>query len=79
MFKQNFLLEFILHAHNTSEPEIRNSLREFAENIEIEPLNSDAKGEGRDFKINMKAEDPTVIFDICAQFGRIRSAKITEG
>ena len=26
----------------------------------------------------MKAQDPTVIFDICAQFGRIRSVKVQE-
>jgi hypothetical protein len=41
------------------------------------PPNSE-KGRGKDFKIRISTEDPTIIFDTCAQFGRLRSIKIDE-
>lgn len=72
-----FFLEFIITTYNASKDSIKNSLREFAEGLEIHDcLDSDASG--RDFKINLNTEDPTVIFDICSQFGRIKSVKVNE-
>ena len=78
MFEKNFHLEFVLHAHDTSAQALKNSLTEFARDIEIADLSFDAADLGKDFSISMKAEEPTIIFDICAQFGRIRSVKIGE-
>ena len=65
-------LDFILNAKRTSSDEIRKHLIEFADNIEVSTLADD------EFKIILQAEDPTIIFDTCAQFGRIRSVKVNE-
>ena len=78
MFENNFYLEFILHAHNTSMQDISNSLIEFAQDIQICDMSPDASGAGKDFKLSLKAQDPTMIFDLCGQFGRIRSIKVEE-
>jgi len=78
MLENNFRLEFILHVHDTSMQDIRNSLIEFAQDIQICDMGSDAAGAGKDFKLNLKAQDPTMIFDLCGQFGRIRSVKVEE-
>ena len=78
MIEQNFRLEFILHAHNTSAEALKNSLREFAQELEIADLAPEILDRGKDFKVMMKAQEPTMIFDICAQFGRIRSVKVEE-
>lgn len=72
-----YSLEFILHTHKTSKEAVRSSLSEFAENIEIvDCLDPDIRG--KHFKINISTQDPTVIFDICSQFGRIKSIKVDE-
>ena len=66
-----YKLEFILNTFNTDKEEVKNSLLPFGENLEI------SEG-GAELKINMLTDDPTMIFDICSQFGRIKSAKIDE-
>jgi dihydroxyacetone kinase-like predicted kinase len=70
-----YLLEFIITTYNISEEAIKNSLTEFGESLEIHNCQP-SQGKGRDFKIHINTEDPTVIFDICSQFGRIKSIKI---
>jgi len=74
---QKYALEFILHIQNASEKMIKNSLSEFGEAIEICAC-QDANQKGKDLKININTEDPTMIFDICSQFGRIKSVKVNE-
>ena len=71
-----YLLEFILHAHNSSAEKIKVSLAEFADHLEVR-LADELKG-GNDFKISLKSQDPTLVFDICSQLGRIKSVKINE-
>ena len=84
---QKYNLEFILHTQNSSLEVVKNSLSEFGDSLEVSEflpphqcigggglLEDNAKG--RDFKINMNTEDPTAIFDICGQIGRIRSVKV---
>ena len=74
---QKFIMEFILHAHVSSQKAIKSSLSEFAEKVEVgEPVNP--AGISSDFKVNIVTEDPTLIFDTCSHFGRIKSAKINE-
>ena len=74
---QKFVMEFILHAHVSSQAAIKSSLSEFAEKVEVgEPANPG--GTSSDFQVNIITEDPTLIFDTCSQFGRIKSAKINE-
>jgi len=74
---QKFSLEFILHAQGTTEQAIQSSLSEFGESVTVTDC-LDSGSAAKNFKVNMLAEDPTVIFDVCSQFGRIKSVKIDE-
>jgi len=71
-----YSLEFILHARNSSSKIIKSSLAEFGNNLVITSA-SDLK-ECHDYKVNMITEDPTLVFDLCSQLGRIRSIKVAE-
>jgi len=73
-----YYLEFILHTYSASQNVIKNSLREFADDLDIFKMLQDNIGAGENYKICMRTDDPTVIFDICSQFGRIKSVKIDE-
>ena len=57
---------------------LKNSIVEFGEDLEILQLQQDDDVKGRDFKIRIYTEDPTIIFDTCAQFVRLKSIKIDE-
>jgi dihydroxyacetone kinase-like predicted kinase len=57
---------------------LKNSIVEFGEDLEILQLQQDDDVKGRDFKIRIYTEDPTIIFDTCAQFGRLKSIKVNE-
>ena len=57
---------------------LRNHIVEFGEDLEIFELPQDNSVKSRDFKIRIYTEDPTIIFDTCAQFGRLKSIKIDE-
>ena len=70
-------LEFILHTYNVTLEMVKNSLAEFGESLEIKET-QEAPENGKSYNIRIKAEDPTLVFDVCAQFGRIRSVKVTE-
>lgn len=74
-----YYLEFILNMQTVSVESLKNSLIEFGENLEISQLPQDNNTKGKDFKIRISTEDPTIIFDTCAQFGRLKSIKINEG
>ncbi len=74
---QKYKLEFILHTYNTSIEAIKNSLVEFGNSLEISDSEKSAQ-KGEDFQISLNTEDPTLVFDICSQFGRIRSVKIND-
>jgi len=74
---QKYNLEFVLYAHNGSVRAIKNSLTEFGDKLEV----TDCEGEsekGKNFKVNISTEDPTMIFDICSHFGRIKSVRVNE-
>lgn len=74
---QRYKLEFTLHVYNTSVQAVKNALAEFGNEFNIqESLSKQEKGSN--FIVNMSTEDPTLVFDICSQFGRIRSVKIDE-
>jgi len=74
---QKFSLEFILHVHGPARESIKNALSEFGDHLEITD-DTQGSGEARDFRIRMLTEDPTLVFDVCSQFGRIKSVKINE-
>jgi len=71
-------LEFILHTQNASSETIKNSLVEFGQDLEITD-SRETYGRGKSFRVYINTEDPTIIFDLCSQFGRIKSVKINEG
>lgn len=72
-----FKLSFLLHAYNTSEHAVKNSLAEFGEGLEVSEV-ADGTQKGKNFKIDISTEDPTLVFDVCSQFGRIRSVKVED-
>jgi len=74
---QKYHLEFILHVQDVKIAAIKSSLSEFSEDFNI-CESPDSNEKSRNFKISINTEEPTTIFDICAQFGRIRSIKIDE-
>lgn len=73
----SYFLEFILNTHNIPAETIKNALVEFGEEIKIAEC-VDPATQGTSYKISLSAQDPTVVFDACAQFGRIKAVKISE-
>lgn len=73
-----YYLEFILSTHNATPEFIRNSLAELGEALEVTQLKKAPDSKTEDFQIHISALDPTVVFDTCAQIGRIRSVKAEE-
>jgi dihydroxyacetone kinase-like predicted kinase len=71
-----YTLEFILHARNSSPKVIRSSLAEFGSEITVSQCRDGE--DSPDYKVTMVTEDPTLVFDLCAQLGRIRSVKVGE-
>ncbi|MDD5059700.1 MAG: hypothetical protein PHY35_01080 [Candidatus Omnitrophica bacterium] len=76
MVSSKYELEFILHAKDSSAKIIKSSLAEFGDNLAVDCVD-DVK-ECHNYKVNMVTEDPTLVFDLCSQFGRIRSVKVQQ-
>lgn len=75
----NYFMEFMLQTSvEESQVTVKNYLVEWAQDLDIAECSQNDCARVRDFKIRMRAQDPTVIFDVCAQFGRIKSVKINE-
>ena len=72
-----YTLEFILHSKNSSLKIIKSSLEEFGSDLTVSQ--SQKQPESCDYKVSMATEDPTLVFDLCSQLGRIRSIKVHEG
>jgi len=71
-----YILEFILHAKDSSPAIVRSALAEFGTDLMVEDFQK--QSEESNYKVNMVTEDPTLVFDLCAQLGRIRSVKVQE-
>ncbi len=74
---QKFRIQFTLHTHGCSPKEIKNAFAEFGENLLVEEL-ACSSAEENNFQVSLISEEPTAIFDICGQFGRIRAVKVEE-
>jgi len=72
---QKYSLEFILNIRAASVEEIRGSLSGLGENLVISEPEENIPG-SQDLKIRIHTEDPTLIFDTCSQFGKLKSVKI---
>ncbi len=71
-----YRLEFILHAKDSSPKIIKSSLAEFGNDLVISQCQE--AEEDCNYKVSMITEDPTLVFDLCSQLGRIRSVKVHE-
>ena len=71
-------LQFVLSAYNLNIDTLRNNLREFGENLEVEELTKNNPGDYCDFQVRISTLEPTLIFDSCSAIGRIKSVKIEE-
>jgi len=70
-----YTLEFILHTQNSSSKMIKSSLAEFGSELVVSECQEN--DEKCNYNVKMITEDPTLVFDLCAQMGRIRSVKVT--
>ncbi|MDD5561917.1 MAG: hypothetical protein PHT50_07320 [Candidatus Omnitrophica bacterium] len=70
-----YTLEFILHTKNSSPKLIKSSLAEFGNQLVVSQCLE--QSENCNYKVSMVTEDPTLVFDLCTQLGRIRSVKVT--
>ena len=75
---RKYYLEFILNMKAVSSEALKNSILEFGEDLEITQMSQDNDAGDKDFRIRIYTEDPTIIFDTCAQFGRLKTIKIDE-
>ncbi len=73
-----YRLEFTLQVQDIQPKTLRDSLAALGENLEIALLAQDISTKAQDFKIQINTKDPTLVFDACAQFGRIKSVKVDE-
>ena len=71
-----YTLEFILHAKGSSPKVIKNALAEFGTDLVVGDCSKHP--ESCNYQVNMTTEDPTLVFDLCSQLGRIRSVKVHE-
>jgi len=72
-----YLLEFVLHAKNSSPKMIKNTLAEFGSDLYVSECHP--ASESCNYDVHITTEDPTLVFDLCSQLGRIRSIKVHQG
>lgn len=76
--KQNlYRVEFILNNSNISEESLRNSLKDLGEDLCIDKQLDNATNIGG-FKVQIRTEQPHVVFDTCSLFGRLGYIKVNE-
>jgi dihydroxyacetone kinase-like predicted kinase len=73
----NYRLEFILNTFS-SEKDIRTALGHYGEALEVFALPPADRERGHHYKVQLSTPDPTLIFDMCAHYGRIKSVKVEE-
>ncbi len=72
-----YKIEFTLHTYDAPLEAIRNALLEFGEGLAISER-QESQERGWDFQVQLNTDNPEAVFDICAQFGRIKAVKIDE-
>jgi hypothetical protein len=73
-----YRVECILHTYDVADTELQQALSGCGEDLEILTMPQTDKEKGTNFKIQIFVDDPTIVFDACAEFGRIRSVKVEE-
>lgn len=56
----------------------KKALAPYADSLEIDPMPRADADRLRHYKVQILAIDPTIIFDMCAEYGRIKAVKIDE-
>jgi dihydroxyacetone kinase-like predicted kinase len=72
-----YIVEFTLHLGDASLDTLRNFLAELGSNLVIEEDREPGE-QGKVLKIKIDTDDPHMVFDTSAQFGRIKQVKIEE-
>lgn len=76
---EKYHLEFILYSYDSAPESIASLLSEFGDDAQVEQMpQEDEFAKGREYRVRISAQDPTLVFDVCSQMGRIRSVKIDE-
>lgn len=68
----NYVVEFILCVQEYSIETVKNSISSLGDGLAV----TNCLDEASNYRIQINTQDPTIIFDTCAQFGRIKSVKI---
>lgn len=69
----DYALEFTLCAYRMPLSAIKDSLARLGKSLEVMP-----SGERDEFMVCIVTGDPTLVFDACAELGRIKSVKVKE-
>ena len=75
MFVRIYTLHFILQTPKENRAVIEGALVELGDDLKIVPCPPEPEA----LQVQIKTQDPTRIFDICSEFGRITSVKVDEG
>jgi len=75
---RGYCLEFILNTYDTTPKMLEEAMRDLGEGLEITAADEISDTQAKNFIIRIQTHEPTIIFDACAQFGRIKSIKIDE-
>ncbi len=73
----SYYLEFILCARKEDIQAIKDTLKDYVRSIEVQ--HSESCDQASDeLKVTLEAPDPTLIFDLCREFGKMKSVKVDE-
>ena len=78
IFGRRYSVDFILNSGNTTREGIEDSLSGLGDELVISQASSAERQDSTDYNIRIITQDPTLIFDVCSQFGRLKSVKIGE-
>jgi hypothetical protein len=78
LYAPTYHLDFVLNTSHATDKSLHASLIEYGEGLEIVSVFLDDAHKGKNFKIQIRTQDPTIIFDICSQFGKLKLVKIHE-
>lgn len=73
----NYNVDLMLNTFYKDQVKIKNSLLTCSEEATISLILENTDG-SFDYSIVAVAQDPTLVFDVCAQFGRMKSVKVNE-
>ncbi|HNX81094.1 MAG TPA: hypothetical protein PKL77_03000 [Candidatus Omnitrophota bacterium] len=73
-----YSLEFTLSMYGDYADAFKKALAPYTDSLEIDPMPRADADRLRHYKIQILTIDPTIIFDMCSEYGRIKAVKIDE-